>query len=88
MNGKTTALDKDSTGVAIQAFPLTEGRVNLGPAVTEFTSANIAHCVEDGEFVLTWPSGNTDTIAAVAGDDYTIANAENIVISSGLFHIG
>ncbi len=86
MGNNTLRLSKDSMGVAIQAFPLVEGRVNL----TTGTHTNIyaVHCVVGGTITITWPSGATDDILCAGGDDFSLLNATSVLIVNGTFHLG
>ncbi len=78
-------LAQDGCGTGIQAFPLSEGLVNLTSGV--FTGRILAHCSADGDITVTWVTGNTDVMSCVAGDDFTIRNNTSIEITSGTFQL-
>ena len=69
---------------AIQAFAPREGFCNL---TTGTHKGSVAHCAADGDLIFTWKSGDTDTIACLAGDDLAINRTATVTVSSGTFHI-
>ena len=80
-------LKKDkNTQTAIQTFCPSEGKCNLPPGATEHKGESV-RCVVDGDLTYNWPSGNTDTLSMIAGDDYAIRENTTVTIDSGIFHI-
>ena len=51
----------------------------------DFKGVNLVHCVEDGDIVAHFASGD-ETRLFVAGDDFSLANVD-ITVSSGSFDI-
>ena len=76
-------LGKDKEGHIVQAVPLVEGKVKLTTG-TYFTRG-VIHCVEDGQFTVTWTSGATDQFDAVAGEDFSYYG--DVTIDGGMFHL-
>ena len=64
------------------SFLLQEGKVNK----TSGTISGVVICVTDGDLIINWLSGNTDTISCVAGTAYNLKNATSATVSSGMFH--
>lgn len=78
-------LTKDSKSTsAIQAFTPCEGKCNLTSGTIKGV---LAHCAIDGDLTFNWPSGGTDTISCLAGDDLAISRGATVTIDSGTFHI-
>jgi spore coat polysaccharide biosynthesis predicted glycosyltransferase SpsG len=73
-------------GQIIQALELQKGNINLeSGSVVDFRSA-VVHCVEDGNFTITWSDNTTDMVDLKAGNDVAISNA-SVTVGSGKFHI-
>lgn len=72
-------------GVPIQSFPLVQGKLNKTQGATSYTGRMI-HCVEDGDIVITWPDGTTETVSISFGSDFSFLEETSFVISSGKFH--
>jgi len=70
-------------GDTIQCFEAIEGLCNLESGTYE---AIVAHCVTDGDIIVTWKSGNTTTFEMVAGDDLC-GRWETVEVDSGKFHL-
>ena len=79
-------LIRSDGGDAVQAFPLQQGLVNLENADGAQTDIHLVHCIGDGNLTVTWSSGVTDTIACLAGDDYTVMGALSCTVATGMFH--
>jgi len=75
---------KAGQGDTLQCLEVKEGRVNLTSGT--YKNVNVAHCVEDGNIVVTWLSGETDTIAMVTGDDISF-DCTSVEVSTGKFHL-
>ena len=78
-------LAKDKEGQSIQAFPIKDGFCNLTTGT--HNDITLFHCVVDGDAIVTWPSGNTDTLACIEGDDVACPGATSVQVSSGTFHL-
>lgn len=71
----------DKYGTDIQAFPLTEGKINLTTGTT--ADCTLACCVEDGSITLV---DFGDSVAMVAGDVFAF-QVQSVTITSGKFHL-
>ena len=83
---------RDKYGNSIQAFPLVEGQISVGPTDGPtsngiFTKIDSVCCIEDGDITITFNSTGTKTISLVVGEVYTIQNVSKVTIISGLFHL-
>ena len=79
-----------SSGGAAQVFPLRQGLIDITTGtVTDPTSGRrplIAHCVADGSLTLTWPDTSTTLVDFIAGDDFSMVEAEAVAVTTGSFH--
>ena len=79
-----------SSGGAAQVFPLRQGLIGItSGTVTDPTNGKrplIAHCVADGSLTLTWPDTSSTVVGVIAGDDFSIFEAESVDVTSGSFH--
>lgn len=74
-------LINDVNGVALQAFPLTFGKINIVTGtIIDCTAVN---CVEDGSVMLVYFN---ETVAMFAGDVYAFEN-QSVTVISGKFHL-
>jgi len=46
----------------------------------------IAHCVADGSLTLTWQDTSTTVVSFIAGDDFSMVEAEAVAVTTGTFH--
>ena len=83
-------LAPSASGDSVQAFPLRKGLVNISSGVVTDPATSLrpqlAHCVDDGSLTLTWGDASTAVVAFVAGDDFSIAEAVTVEVTSGAFH--
>ena len=79
-----------SSGGAAQVFPLRQGLIDITTGtVTDPVSGRrplIAHCVADGSLTLTWPDTSTTLVDFIAGDDFSMVEAEAVAVTTGSFH--
>ena len=79
-----------SSGGAAQVFPLRQGLIDITTGtVTDPVSGRrplIAHCVADGSLTLTWPDTSTTLVDFIAGDDFSMVEAEAVAVTAGSFH--
>ena len=79
-----------SSGGAAQVFPLRQGLIDITTGtVTDPTSGRrplIAHCVADGSLTLTWQDASTTVVSFIAGDDFSMVEAEAVAVTTGSFH--
>ena len=79
-----------SLGGAAQVFPLRQGLIDISTGtVTDPVTGKrplIAHCVADGSLTLTWPDTSSTVVGFIAGDDFSIAEAASVDVTSGTFH--
>jgi len=79
-----------SSGGAAQVFPLRQGLIDITTGtVTDPVSGKrplIAHCVADGSLTLTWQDTSTTVVGFIAGDDFSMVEAEAVDVTSGTFH--
>jgi len=79
-----------SSGGAAQVFPLRKGLIDITTGtVTDPTSGKrplIAHCVADGSLTLTWSDNSTTLVDFIAGDDFSMVEAEAVAVTTGSFH--
>ena len=79
-----------SSGGAAQVFPLRQGMIDISSGtVTDPTSGKrplIAHCVADGSLTLTWQDTSATVVSFIAGDDFSMVEAEAVAVTTGSFH--
>ena len=79
-----------SSGGAAQVFPLRQGLIDISSGtVTDPTNGKrplIAHCVADGSLTLTWQDTSTTVVGFIAGDDFSLFEAEAVAVTTGSFH--
>jgi hypothetical protein len=79
-----------SSGGAAQVFPLRKGLIDITTGiVTDPVSGKrplIAHCVIDGSLTLTWSDTNSIVVTILAGDDFSMVEAETVEVTTGSFH--
>ncbi len=79
-----------SSGGAAQVFPLRQGLIDITTGtVTDPTSGKrplIAHCVAEGSLTLTWSDNSTTVVSFIAGDDFSMVEAEAVAVTTGSFH--
>ncbi len=75
---------KAGQGDTLQCFEATESFVNLTAGT--YLDKEVAHCAEDGDLLITWLSGNTDTVSMLAGGDLCF-DCKSIEVVSGTFHL-
>ena len=79
-----------SSGGAAQVFPLRQGLIDITTGtVTDPTSGKrplIAHCVAEGSLTLTWSDNSTTVVSFIAGDDFSMVEAEAVAVTAGSFH--
>lgn len=71
-------------GVAAQIFTLQPGNT----AVTTGTVPGVValHCVSYGDLVITYPTGDEETITFSDGDQFGFEQPVSVSVSSGEFH--
>ena len=83
-------LAPSASGDSVQAFPLRKGLVNISTGTVTDPSTDLrpqlAHCVADGSLTLTWSDDSTSVVALIAGDDFSMAEAVTVEVTSGSFH--
>ena len=79
-----------SSGGAAQVFPLRQGLIDITTGtVTDPTSGKrplIAHWVADGSLTLTWSDNSSTVVSFIAGDDFSMVEAEAVAVTTGSFH--
>ena len=84
MSGRRSLI-KDKQAEAVQAFPLTKGKVNLETGT--HSDVMLIRCIVDGDITVNWDSESNSTISCVVGDDYSVDPGTTIEIVSGKFHL-
>ena len=64
-------------------FPLVKGQVNITVGGT--IKGNIL-CVSNGSIDVNWAEGTQTSVALVAGNAYSLKNADDATVTSGIFH--
>jgi len=85
---KKIILPQDAGLDKMQLITVTEGCVNLDSDDDPIYEANAIHCVEDGSVIFNYTTGNSDTVAMVAGDDLGVgADVVSLTLSTGKYII-
>lgn len=64
---------------------LTQGNVKVTSGT--YPNATVFECIADGNLIVTWHDGTTETIAFTAGQSDYI-DAKSVEVSTGTFNIG
>ena len=83
---------RDKYGEAIQAFPLVEGQISVGSTDGDnsdgvFAKIDLVYCVADGGITITFKSTGTKAVTMVENQVFTILDANQVAITSGIFHL-
>jgi len=73
-------------GTSLQGATLTEGNSHTTDTAKIFKIPTVVECVEDGDILVTWKSGNTQTVTMTAGWVNPIS-CDTVQIVSGTWNI-